>query len=210
MLNSFVAGNQEYMYHAVAATGYCWLLQLLLAADHALLLQACVLTEHIFHTPKHVYTVPLASCDPTRKWKLTHILVTFPTPVIQEIIAILLYRSNRTLKLVTLRTGFPFALLGNRSSPSIFDSVPIFDFHKTLDLPVEMTFPASSSTSEVVANIPLPTPTISTPCTFALVHVGAVLEEQNTTLIKEVSASSIPFPFPSFQELLMLITTEIC
>lgn len=103
----------------------------------------------------------------------------------QKIIFILLYRSNRVLKPLTSRIGPPFALLDNRF---------IFDFHKTLDFPMEVTFSASHSTIKALHNMLPPFSAVSVPCTFALVYPSTALKERNSTWIKEVSTSSSPLP----------------
>lgn len=85
----------------------------------------------------------------------------------------------------------PFAPLENRF---------IFYFHKTLDFPVEVSFPASHSITKALDNMLPPFPAISMPWTFALVYASTVLKEQNSTWIKEVSAppfTSLP-PLPPY------------
>lgn len=86
-------------------------------------------------------------------------------------------------KLLTSKPGPPFAPLHNRF---------IFDFHKTLYFPMEVTFSASHSTTKALDNTLPPFPAISMPCTFALVYASTAWKEQNSTWIKDVSTSSSP------------------
>jgi len=152
----------------------------------------------------------MPSHDLTSKWKLTHILAIFPTLVFHLTIATLLYRSSTAFKPLTSRTGLPFAPLGNTTSPSSFD------FHKPFDLPVEITFAASCSTSAAVANVTsLSPPPLFQCCAHLPLYMSALCFGRPIQNLNSRGCCFFPcslplsLPFLMFQKLLALITAEM-